>query len=175
MRKLIQQLIQRFALALFELRKAIKTIKGPRLTLFENDLCTRNPVGAFAHDQMADDIEGAPTVFAFVLTCPNVGKATQQTAKSCRGSREKGDGIGQAECCCGWHGFKMPSAVIWTQYCVHGLVVCQNHMPGHAVSICLEFAPQAAFASYISESKLAMVEISQLRTAASVFCVSPLP
>ena len=48
------------------LSETIKGLKGLRLAKFEDSLGTRDPVGAFAVNEMADDIEGTPSVLAFV-------------------------------------------------------------------------------------------------------------
>src|SRR5437868_2775173 len=62
----IQKLVQRLALTLLNLRKAIKRIKGSRLALFQDHPGPRYPVGALAEDQVANNVERAPAVLSFV-------------------------------------------------------------------------------------------------------------
>ncbi len=71
--ELVQELIQRLALALPSLCEAVKGIEWARFTLFEDDPRTRHPVGAFTDNKMTDDVERAPAVGA-ACAGPFVGK-----------------------------------------------------------------------------------------------------
>jgi len=65
-REFIQQLFQRFAFAVSILRPTVERLEGARLAKLQNHFRARHPVGAFAVNQMADDVERAPSVFTFV-------------------------------------------------------------------------------------------------------------
>lgn len=87
-RKFIQCLGQGLALALSTLCQAIEGWERQGLAGLQNDLRARHPVRAFAVNQVADDIEGCPCVFAFVAMRPRLGKITQQGIESGRGARK---------------------------------------------------------------------------------------
>src|SRR5579859_6711070 len=71
--EIVQELVERLALTLFELRKAVKDIKLPRLAFLQDDPQPRYPVGALTDDQVADDVERAPCISSFVAAHPRVG------------------------------------------------------------------------------------------------------
>ena len=72
----VEELLQRFAPTLFELGRAIEGVEGPRLAVLEDDARAEYPVGALAHDQVAEDVEGAPGSLAFVDVRPGFGQST---------------------------------------------------------------------------------------------------
>src|SRR5690242_14669361 len=72
--KFIQQLSQRLALALSYVSLPIEGVKRPALAKLQNDLRAWDPIRAFAVNQMAYDIEGAPGIFAFILERPGFRK-----------------------------------------------------------------------------------------------------
>jgi len=53
--------------------KRSKGSKRPGFAVLQNDPQPRHPVGALPDDQMADDVERAPGIFAFVAARPDVG------------------------------------------------------------------------------------------------------
>src|SRR5580704_9035848 len=71
--EIVQELVERLALTLFELRKAVKGIKLPRFAFLQNDPQPRYPVGALPGDQVANDVERAPAISSFVAAHPYVG------------------------------------------------------------------------------------------------------
>lgn len=77
-RERVQQPIKRLALAFPHMSPAIKRRKRRRFAVLQNPFGTRNPVGALAMDEVADDIERAPRFVAFVARRPFVRKAAEQ-------------------------------------------------------------------------------------------------
>src|ERR1700734_3388291 len=64
--EIIQELVERLALTLFELRKTVKGIKLPRFALLQDNPQPRYPVGALPDDQVTHDVERAPGISFFV-------------------------------------------------------------------------------------------------------------
>ena len=64
--KLIQHRLDGLAVALAQVRPKIEGLKGLRLASFKDDPGARHSVGAFGVNQVADDLERAPGVFAFM-------------------------------------------------------------------------------------------------------------
>src|ERR1700683_3434062 len=64
--EIVQELFQRFVLTIFFLRKAVKGIEWPSFAVLQNDPHPRHPVGALPNDQVAYDVECAPSIFSFV-------------------------------------------------------------------------------------------------------------
>src|SRR6516165_8182997 len=58
--EIVQELVERLALTLFELRKSVKGIEWPRFAFLQDDPQPRHPVGALSDDQVANDVERAP-------------------------------------------------------------------------------------------------------------------
>src|SRR5579863_876572 len=71
--EIVQELVERLALTLFELRKAVKGIKLPRFAFLQDDPQPRYPIGALSDDQVAHDVERASGISSFVASHPNVG------------------------------------------------------------------------------------------------------
>src|ERR1700693_6491732 len=71
-REFIQQLSQRFAFALTCRSPTIEGLERASLAKLQNHLRARHPVGAFAVNQMADDVERAPSAFTFVSGGPGL-------------------------------------------------------------------------------------------------------
>ena len=65
-REFIKQLRQGFPLAFALLREAIEGRKGARLAEFENDFRAGQPVRPLTVNEVADNIESAPSAFPFV-------------------------------------------------------------------------------------------------------------
>jgi hypothetical protein len=68
---------------------AIKRLKHPSLAKLQYDPSPRYPVGAFTVNQMADDIERAPCVFAFISEGPGFWEMPQKRVESGGGTSEK--------------------------------------------------------------------------------------
>ena len=64
--KFIQQLSQRFALALSCVSKTVKGVKRTTLAKVQHHPGSRHPIRALAVNEMADDIEGVPGIFTFI-------------------------------------------------------------------------------------------------------------
>src|SRR5882757_355930 len=69
--KFIQSLPQRLAFALLFLSPTIKRLKSLGLAKLQHHPRARHPIRAFAVNQMANDIEGAPSVFTFSSERPH--------------------------------------------------------------------------------------------------------
>src|SRR5580700_5459096 len=91
----IQQLSQRFAFTLAYLSPTIEGLERASLAELKNHLHTRHPVGAFAVNQMADDVERAPSVFTFISGCPCLRQAAQKRIETSGRSNEKRYGVVQ--------------------------------------------------------------------------------
>jgi hypothetical protein len=106
-------LLQRFALTLFFLRKAVEGIECASFAVFEDDARAHHPVGALADDQVAHDIERTPGVSCvasasvfnapFVAAHPDVGHAAQQSVQGRGSARENCEGFGEGEFRRCWH------------------------------------------------------------------------
>ena len=70
LRELIQQLREGFALAFADVSLAIEGREWLRLSILQQPFAAREPVGALAVDEVSDDVECAPGVFAFVAEGP---------------------------------------------------------------------------------------------------------
>ena len=90
--KLIQHRLEGLAVALAQVRPTIEGRKGLRLASFEDDSGARHPVGAFGVNQVADDLEGAPGVFAFIAEEPGLGQMAKERLERGGGAGEKGQG-----------------------------------------------------------------------------------
>jgi putative transposase len=71
--EIVQELVERLALTLFELRKAVKGIKLPRFAFLQDDPQPRYPVRALPDDQVSHNVERAPGFSSFVAAHPHVG------------------------------------------------------------------------------------------------------
>ena len=111
----IQALLQCVVLRLFELREAVEGIKGSSFAVLKDDAEARHPVGALSGNEMAHDVVGAPGVFPFVVSDPDIGQATQQRVEGCGSASQKGGGLGEAEFSRGWHVLVDASGAGWTQ------------------------------------------------------------
>ena len=69
----VEELIERFALALFDMAEAIEWGEGLGFSELQDGFCARHPVGALAVDQVGDYVGDGPGVFAFVLVAPCFG------------------------------------------------------------------------------------------------------
>jgi len=92
-REFIQQLFQRFAFALACLCETIEGVEGARLAKLQNHFCARHPVGAFAVNQMADDVERGPSAFTFVSGCPWLREVAQERVEGGWRASEKLYGV----------------------------------------------------------------------------------
>jgi hypothetical protein len=57
--------------------RTIERLKRPSLAKLQHYPRPRHPISAFAVNQMADDIEGAPSVFTFISERPGFREITQ--------------------------------------------------------------------------------------------------
>ena len=73
-RELVEQAVERASSRYFELGKAIELVERPALAVVEDDARARHPVGELAVDQVADDVEGAPRLAAFVALTQSSGR-----------------------------------------------------------------------------------------------------
>lgn len=67
-----------FALHVVDVPHAIEGVEGTCVSEFEDDFGAGEPVGALAVDEMAEDVVGAPGIFAFIGAGPGIGKAAQE-------------------------------------------------------------------------------------------------
>src|SRR5262249_37497887 len=84
-------LSQRFALLRVRLSEAIKRLKGASLAKFQDHLYPRDPIGAVAMDQVADDIEGSPGIAAFIAKRPHFRQIAQKRIEGARSVGKKSD------------------------------------------------------------------------------------
>jgi len=89
--ELVEELRKGLAFAFAELGPAIECLKGSSFAGFENAFHARHPVGAFAVDEVADDVVGTPGVFAFVGVSPEVGQIAEESAECGGSAGEKRD------------------------------------------------------------------------------------
>src|SRR5271165_6381540 len=94
--ELIQQLRQHPALNFPHMPPAIEGVEGPRHAKLQDDPRPRNPIGALALNQMTDDIERGPGVFAFVCASPFVRQVAQQSVECGWCAAQKSEGVLQA-------------------------------------------------------------------------------
>src|SRR5258708_20546098 len=74
--------MQRLTVALPDLPRVIKGLRRPARAELHDGCCPLHPVGAFAVNQMADDIEYGPGVFAFIAQRPCVRQIAQKRIES---------------------------------------------------------------------------------------------
>src|SRR5262245_34312691 len=96
-RKLFQQLAQRFALTLPKLGEPIERGKAPILALSEDDARARNPVGALAVNEMADDDIWTPRLRSFGRIDPRGWQTVEHRTQRGRRAFEHRDCIGEIE------------------------------------------------------------------------------
>src|ERR1700683_3982316 len=85
----IEQLRHRLAFHRLHMTKPIKWLKWHRIPMLENDPHPRHPVVVLAVDQVADDVERAPGLLAFVDPRPRIGQIAQQSIESGRSVRKQ--------------------------------------------------------------------------------------
>jgi hypothetical protein len=73
-REVVQSFGDRYVLTLAREAFSIEGLEGAGFTEFEDHFCAGHPVGALAVDKVADGIEGAPCLAAFVVACPLFGE-----------------------------------------------------------------------------------------------------
>jgi hypothetical protein len=73
----------------------IKGLESLGLAKLQQHFRARHPPGAFAVNQMADDIERAHSVLPFISEGPGFGQIAQKSIESSGGAHEKGYGVGQ--------------------------------------------------------------------------------
>src|SRR5438067_10056890 len=88
----IQQLRQRFTLTLTFLSPAIERLKSFCLAKLQDHPRPRHPIGALAMNQMANDIECAPSFATFIAECPGFRQVPQKRIESGGDSSEKRHG-----------------------------------------------------------------------------------
>ena len=91
----VEQLRKRLALDFSGMAGAIEGHERLCFAGLQDHFGARDPVGAFAVVQVADNLKGAPRIFTFVAMSPRFGEAAEQGVERGRGMREKCDGIGQ--------------------------------------------------------------------------------
>src|ERR1700692_2935319 len=80
---------QRLTLTLSFVSPTFKGLKRLSLAKSEHDPCPLHPIRAFVVNQMADDIERAPSVFAFISDGPRFRQIAQKRVESSGGASEK--------------------------------------------------------------------------------------
>jgi len=73
----IQQLAERFSLALSYLSQTIKFLKRPGLAELQHHPRPRHPIRALGVNQVPDDIVGVPGISPFISKRPSFGEITQ--------------------------------------------------------------------------------------------------
>jgi hypothetical protein len=89
----VKELMQRLALRIGELRKAVERGKRHRLSLSQENFDPRHPVGALPMDEVANDIVWAPGIGSFVGGRPGVGEISEPGSKHGRSTPKEGPGI----------------------------------------------------------------------------------
>jgi hypothetical protein len=97
----IQQLRERLALRFSVVSPTIEGLEGLSLTKLQDHLYAWEPIGTFAMNEMGNDVERAPGVFAFVAEGPSFGKIAEECVEGGGSAGEKGDGLGQVVLHCG--------------------------------------------------------------------------
>ena len=92
--KFIQNMRQGFDFYFALVSLAVERIERSGFAKLQEDFYARHPIGAFAVDEMGDDVEGGPGVWAFVAESPGVGEVAEQGVESGGGAGEEGDGVG---------------------------------------------------------------------------------
>src|SRR5579884_2942773 len=72
-REFVQELRERFALALARLCLAIERLKRARIAVFENPFCASHPIRTLAVNQVANDVEDGPTIASLIPVSPSFG------------------------------------------------------------------------------------------------------
>lgn len=93
LRQLVEDLVERFAAALFELGEAVERIEGAGFAVVKDQPGAWHPVGALAMVQVTDDVEGGPGLVAFAVPRPTIGEAAQQRVQSGGSTGEERDRI----------------------------------------------------------------------------------
>ncbi len=86
--ELVEEAVECPSGGLLELREPVELVKRPRVTVLEDDLRARHPVGQLTVDEMADDIVGAPGLASLVGGDPCVGQAPEHGVERRRRSRQ---------------------------------------------------------------------------------------
>src|SRR5262245_23089466 len=76
-RELVEQALDRAALREFELRESIERLEGGAVAVLEDEPGARQPVGLFAVNEVAEDVERAPTLAALMPGDPAGGQPSQ--------------------------------------------------------------------------------------------------
>jgi len=76
----VEERVQRPAGEATELGEAVKGLERPALAVLQDDAGARDPVGLFAVDEMADHVERAPSVGAFVGVVPWSARAAEEAS-----------------------------------------------------------------------------------------------
>jgi hypothetical protein len=87
--ELVQQIRQRPSRGLAELCESIEWLERNRVAVIENPSDARHPVRSLPVDEMADHVDGAPSVAAFVSDQPAVGQTAKPGVQRARRAREK--------------------------------------------------------------------------------------
>jgi hypothetical protein len=82
--KVVNELRERPASTLAKLSETVEGRKGATVTLVQNDLRARNPVGPFGNDEMTNDVEGTPGLRSLCRVQPLGWEARQHRAE-CEG------------------------------------------------------------------------------------------
>ena len=65
---------------------AIERIERSGFAKLQEDFYARHPIGAFAVNEVGDDVERAPSVWAFVAERPGVGEIAEKSVESSGGA-----------------------------------------------------------------------------------------
>ena len=95
--EIVEQLRQRFSLALANLGEAVERLEGLGIAVQQNALYAGDPIGPLAVGEVSDDVVGGPGVFAFVTVGPDFRLVTKERVESDRGAREQRKGFVEVE------------------------------------------------------------------------------
>src|SRR5438067_2475602 len=98
-RESVQQSRQRSIFTLPLLSPAVEGFKRLSLAKLQDHLSSRHPIGALAVNEMANDIERAPSLVAFIAERPSFRQIAQQHIESRRSASQKRYGVLQVM----WH------------------------------------------------------------------------
>jgi hypothetical protein len=93
--ELVEKLREGLAMAFAKLREAIEGNKRLGGARAQNHLGARHPVGAFAVDEVADDIEGGPSGSAFVTMGPGFREIAKKRVEGGGSALEESGGLGE--------------------------------------------------------------------------------
>lgn len=91
----VEQLCEGFALRFFVLAFAVEGLKSLRFAVLEDHGGAGNPVGVLGMDEVADDVEGGPSVETFVGVGKRFGEVAEKGLERGGSAGEKCSGLGK--------------------------------------------------------------------------------